>query len=179
MTILKSLAAAAAISLFAAAPLAAETMLGDLTLDHAWTRATPPNAMAGGGFVEITNNGSEDDRLVSASSPTAGRVELHEMAVKEGVMVMREKEGGILVPAGETVALKPGGLHIMFMKLKGGFKQDTKVPVTLTFEKAGDVTIDLAVEKIGAKGMDHSKMDHGEMDHSKMGHGDMKMKKAN
>ena len=80
-------------------------------------------------------------------------------------MKMREMEGGIPVPAGETVELKPGGLHIMFMGLKEGFKEGTHVPVKLTFEKAGEVDIMLDVQKMGAKGMAHGKMDHGKMNH--------------
>ncbi|MFD1695169.1 copper chaperone PCu(A)C [Roseibium aestuarii] len=168
------LAAIAAITLSTAA-LAEPVQQGSLVLDHAWTRATPPAARAGGGFVEITNSGSEADRLVSAASPAANRVELHEMSMKDGVMVMRQKTDGIELPAGETVALAPGGLHIMFMELTGPFKQGETVPVTLTFEKAGAVTFDLSVEKIGAKGMaghmDHGQMGAGQMDHGKMGQG--------
>lgn len=169
---LKALAAAVIMSLAASHSFAADVVKGDISIANSWTRATPPRAMAGGGFAEITNSGTEDDRLVAASSPAAGRVELHEMSVADGVMVMREKDGGIAVPAGETVALKPGGLHIMFMELAGPFKQGDTVPVTLTFEKAGAVDVELSVEKIGAKGM--GSMAHGNMDHGKMGHGNMK-----
>lgn len=163
MKLLKTLAAAAMLAVVASAAQAEDVTLGDLTLSKTWTRATPPKAMAGGGFVEITNSGTEADRLIAASSAAAKKVELHEMAVTDGVMVMRQKEGGIEVPAGETIALKPGGLHIMFMGLNAPFKEGTEVPVVLTFEKAGDVEIKLAVEKMGAKGMDHGKMGHGDM----------------
>ena len=158
MKLLKTLAAAAMLTIVASAAQAEDVTLGTLTLSNTWTRATPPKAMAGGGFVEITNSGTEADRLIAASSPAAKKVELHEMAVTDGVMVMREKEGGIEVPAGETVALQPGGLHIMFMGLNAPFEEGTEVPVKLTFEKAGDVEIKLAVEKMGAKGMGHGKM---------------------
>ncbi|WP_417670701.1 copper chaperone PCu(A)C [Roseibium sp.] len=162
MTLLKSLAAAAMLTLAATSSFASDVVKGDITISKTWTRATPPKAMAGGGFAEITNNGSQDDRLVAASSPAAGRVELHEMAVTDGVMKMREMENGIPVAAGETVSLKPGGLHIMFMKLNAPFRRGETVPVTLTFEKAGNVDIELNVEKIGAKGMAHGQMhQHG------------------
>ncbi|WP_417685220.1 copper chaperone PCu(A)C [Roseibium sp.] len=162
MKLLKTLAAAAMMSLVASSSFASDVAKGDITVSKTWTRATPPKAMAGGGFAEITNSGSEDDRLVAASSPAAGRVELHEMAVNDGVMKMRQLENGIEVPAGQTVALQPGGLHIMFMALNGPFKEGETVPVTLTFEKAGEVEIDLKVEKIGAKGMAHGQMhQHG------------------
>lgn len=158
MKLWKSLAAATALTLVSLSALAQDYTVGDLTLTHAWTRATPPKAKAGGGFVEITNNGSEDDRLIAVSSDVAGKVELHEMAVTDGVMKMREMENGIEVPAGETVTLQPGGLHIMFMGLNQSFEEGTMVPVVLTFEKAGDVAVELAVAKMGAKSMNHGKM---------------------
>ena len=168
MKLLKTLAAAAMLTIVASAAQAEDVTLGNLTLSKTWTRATPPKAMAGGGFVEITNSGTEADRLIAASSPVAKKVELHEMAINDGVMVMREKEGGIEVPAGETVALKPGGLHIMFMGLNAPLEEGTVVPVKLTFEKAGDVEIKLDVQKMGAKGMTHGGMDHSKMDHGNM-----------
>lgn len=167
MNILKTLAVAAAFALTSPAAIAMEMTHGDLVLEGTWTRATPPKAKAGGGFVTITNKGAADDRLVSAASPVAKRVEIHEMAVTDGVMKMRELENGLAIPAGETVALKPGGFHIMFMMLNQPFKMGEKVPVTLTFEKGGEVQIQLDVQKMGAKGMDHGKMGHGKMDHSK------------
>ena len=150
--------------------LADDYKAGDLSLSHAWTRATPPKAKAGGGFVEIVNTGSEADRLIAASSNVAAKTEIHEMAVTDGVMKMRELEDGIEIPAGETVTLKPGGLHIMFMGLTQSFEEGSSVPVVLTFEKAGDVDIELAVGKMGAKSMDHSHMNHEGGDHSKMDH---------
>lgn len=167
MTFLKALVAAAAISLASVSAHAGDAKLGDLTISNSWTRATPPNAKAGGGFVTITNNGSEADRLVSVASDVAARVEIHEMAVVDGVMKMRELEAGIEVPAGETVELKPGGLHIMFMGLKDKFVEGGDVPVALTFEKAGKVDISLAIAPMGSK-----KMMHGDMKHDgHSGHG--------
>lgn len=176
MNLFKSFALAATLALLPLSASAHDVTVGDLTLTHSWTRATPPNAKAGGGFVEIVNTGSEDDRLVSASSGTAAKVELHEMAVVDGVMKMRPLKDGIAIPAGETVTLKPGGLHIMFMGLKEPFKEGTHVPVTLTFAKAGTVTIELDVSKMGAKSMDHGHMDHSDMDHGDMDHGNMEHK---
>lgn len=156
MTLLKSLVAAALLSTtLAASALASEATVGDITVRDAWTRATPPNAMAGGGFLIITNNGASDDKLVAASAPVTERTELHEMAVIDGVMKMREMEGGIPVPAGATVELKPGGLHVMFMDIKQPLKEGETLPITLTFEKAGTVTVDMPIAKIGAKEMNH------------------------
>ena len=135
--------------------------LGALELSGAFTRATLPNAPVGGGFLSITNTGTEGDTLVSASSPAAGQVQLHEMKMEGEVMKMQELAGGIPVPAGETVTLAPGGLHLMFMQLKAPFVEGESVPVTLTFEKAGTVEIMLSVGSPAARdaGMDHSQ--HG------------------
>ncbi|MBN8179775.1 copper chaperone PCu(A)C [Roseibium aggregatum] len=170
MKIWKSVAAAAALSLVSLSALASDYKVGELTLTQPWTRATPPKAKAGGGFVEIVNNGTDTDRLVAVSSDVAAKVEIHEMAVTDGVMKMRKMENGIDIPAGETVALQPGGFHIMFMGLNQSFEEGTSIPVVLTFEKAGDVAIELPVAKMGAKAPD-GEATHGAMDHSKMDHG--------
>ena len=114
-----------------------------------WTRATAPGAAVGGGFVTIRNNAKTADRLVSASSPVAAGTELHQMAMVGDVMKMREVKG-IEVPAGGVLELKPDGYHLMFINLKAPLKQGDKVPVTLKFEKAGEVKIELAVESLGA-----------------------------
>lgn len=129
------------------------TALGDLVLYNAFTRAMPPTARAGGGFVAIANTGSEDDRLVSAASDAAAAVELHNMIMDGGVMVMREFENGIEIPAGAVTMLKPGGMHIMFIDAPAPFKQGDTVSVTLSFEKAGDITIDLPIGALGSTEM--------------------------
>lgn len=126
--------------------------IGDITVSNVWTRATPPNAKAGGGFAMIENKGDSDDRLVSAASDVAASTELHEMAVTDGVMKMREMTDGLVVPAKGMLELKPGSYHVMFMGLKAPLKEGETVPVTLTFEKAGSVTLDFKVERLGAKG---------------------------
>ncbi|MGZ9809852.1 copper chaperone PCu(A)C [Pseudoroseicyclus sp. H15] len=148
--------------------------VGDLTITGAFTRATLPNAPVGGGFLTVTNAGETDDTLIAGSTPAAGRVEIHEMEMDGDVMRMRELEGGLPIPAGETVELTPGGYHIMLMELAGPLVEGTEVPVTLTFAEAGDVDVMLSVGAINAReAMDHGSMDHGEMDHSAMDHGDM------
>lgn len=156
-------------------------MVGDIMLTGAWTRATPPRARAGGGYLTVKNNGAEADRLVSGKSDVAKRTEIHEMAIVNDVMKMRKLDDGVEIPAGGTLQLKPGSYHVMFIGLKDGLVEGTVVDVTLTFQKAGDVAIKMPVAKVGAKSltgeagmaMDHSKMDHGNMDHSKMDHGKM------
>ncbi len=118
---------------------------GDLELSAASTKAMLPGQPVGGGFVTIKNNGASDDKLVSVSSPLAGRAEIHEMAMVNDVMKMRKLNDGIAIPAGQTVELKPGGLHFMFFNVSKPFAEGDKVPVTLAFEKAGEVTIELPV----------------------------------
>lgn len=136
----------------------ADVTLGDLTITGGFTRATLPNAPVGGGYITISNAGTEADRLVSASSPISEVTQLHEMKMEGDVMKMKELENGIDIPAGETVTLAPGGLHIMFMGLTQSLVEGEKVPVTLTFEKAGTVEIELSIAGMAAKGpaMDHA-----------------------
>jgi periplasmic copper chaperone A len=124
---------------------------GGLVIEGYWVRAMLPGQPVAGGFLTITNNGSSDDRIISASSPAAGRLELHEMAMEGDVMKMREIAGGIVIKAGETVELKPGGLHLMFFDVPMAFVEGNEVPVTLTFEQTGQIELKLPViKKMGA-----------------------------
>ena len=122
-------------------------VVGDLEISSAWARAMLPNQPAGGGYLIIANRGSEADRLVGGSSPVATKVEIHSMEVVNDVMTMRPVDGGLEIPAGGTVELKPGGLHVMFMGVATPFKDGDAVPVTLEFEKAGSVEITFPVRK--------------------------------
>jgi len=125
---------------------------GPVRTEGAWARATPPGAKVGGAFLTLLNTGDVPDRLVSASSGIAERVELH-THIKDGdVMRMREVEGGIPLPPGETVKLQPGGFHIMLLGLKQGLAAGSRFPLTLTFEKAGSVQVDVPVEAMGSMG---------------------------
>jgi len=146
---------AAAIALLAVPAIAHDYKLGTLEVSHPWTRATPPTAQAGGGFLTVTNKGTTSDRLVAVRSSASDKVEIHEMKMDGNVMRMRELEKGLEIPAGATVMLKPGGFHIMFMGLKAPFAKDAKVPVTLVFEKAGNLDIALDVEALGASAPKH------------------------
>ena len=133
-----------------AAPAAANIFkAGTLTIEGPWARATPGGAQVAGGFMKITNNGSEADRLVGGTVPFAGRFEVHEMATEGGVMKMRELSKGLEIKPGETVELKPGGYHVMFMDLKSGLKEGQTIKGTLVFEKAGKVDVDFKVGPIG------------------------------
>jgi uncharacterized protein YcnI len=120
--------------------------VGDLEISGAWARAMLPGQPTGGGYFTVTNRGSTADRLVSASSPVAGKVEIHTMKMTDNVMVMRPVEGGLEIPAGQTVEMKSGGLHVMFMEVKEPFKQGGSVQVALEFEKAGRVEVVLPVQ---------------------------------
>ncbi|HEU4986646.1 MAG TPA: DUF1775 domain-containing protein [Rhizobiaceae bacterium] len=135
---------------------ASEVKAGDLTIGAPWARAMLPGQPAGGGYLTVTNAGSEADRLIGVSSPAAGKVEIHTMSVTDGVMTMRPVEGGLEIPAGATVELKPGGEHIMFMQVETPFKEGDTVPLTLEFEKAGKVEVSLPVRSARG-GEDHSK----------------------
>ncbi|MEP9371998.1 copper chaperone PCu(A)C [Mesorhizobium sp. KR1-2] len=128
---------------------------GDLEISDAWARAMLPAQPTGGAYLTITNKGKAADKLLGVSSPVAGKAEIHMMKMDDHVMVMRPVQGGLEIPAGETVELKPGGYHVMFMGVKEAFKEGTTVPVTLEFEHAGKVELSLPV-KSAAGGQDHS-----------------------
>ncbi len=134
----------------------AEHMAGDLMLKAPFARATLPNQPVAGAFLTITNTSAEDDVLVAVSSPIAERGEVHEMAMDGDTMRMRELADGLVIPAGETVELKPGGFHLMFMKLNQPLVEGEMIEATLEFEKAGSVTVPFNIMGKGAKSMDHS-----------------------
>ena len=129
--------------------------LGTLDIGHPWTRATAPTAPSGGGFLTVTNNGAAADRLIAARSPAAEQVQIHEMKMDGNVMRMRELEKGLEIPAGGKVTLAPGGLHLMLMGLKAPLVKDTRVPVTLVFEKAGSIDVELVVSAMGGPAPAH------------------------
>ena len=145
-----------ALSVFAcliAAPARAEEVkAGDLVITQAWSRATPNGAKIGSGYFTIENKGTAPDRLVGVSADVAGKVEVHEMAMKDGVMTMRPLAAGLAIDPGKTVKLAPGGHHLMMFDLKSPLKQGDALPVTLEFEKAGKVKVSLDVQGIGAQG---------------------------
>ncbi len=127
-----------------------ETRAGDLVITQPWSRAAGKGSR-GAGYLTIANRGTAPDRLLSASTPAAPRVELHTHINENGVMRMREVPG-IEIPPGATVSLRPGGLHLMLMGLAEELRQGATVPVTLRFERAGEVRVALAVAAAGARG---------------------------
>jgi len=126
--------------------------VGDLVVVSPWTRATPGGAKIAGGYLKITNNGTVADRLVGATSVGADHVQIHEMSMTDGVMKMRPLADGLDIKPGETVELKPGGFHMMFMGIKQPLKQGDTLKATLKFEKAGTVDVSFGVNAIGATG---------------------------
>lgn len=126
---------------------------GDILVGRPWTRVASVNAN-GAGFLTLRNNGTVPDRLVSAASPAARVVELH-THIREGDVMRMRPVGDIPVPPGQTVQLRPGGLHIMLIGLNEPFRQGASVPLTLRFERAGEVQVMLSVEAAGARGHAH------------------------
>jgi periplasmic copper chaperone A len=148
----KSLVLAAALTLAAGPVLAQNYKVGSIEIEQPWARATPKGATIGAGYMKITNTGSEPDRLVGGSIAFAKRFEVHSMTMEQGVMKMREVKDGLEIKPGETVELKPGGYHVMFVDLKEPLKQGEDVTVTLKFAKAGTVEVKYPVAAAGAGG---------------------------
>lgn len=133
-----------------------EFKVGDLEIEHPWSRATPQGAKVAVGYLTVRNAAATPDRLVSATAEIAGKTELHEMAVDaNGVMTMRPLPDGLEIPAGGETAFKPGGAHIMFMDLKRPVKEGDTFKGTLTFDKAGTVDVEFSVDAIGGKAQGH------------------------
>jgi periplasmic copper chaperone A len=166
----KTLAGLAAIlALVLLAPASAEDVkVGDLVITQAWTRATPNGAKIAGGYLTIENKGASPDRLIGGSGDIAGKIEVHEMAMNDGVMKMRPLDKGLVIEPGKTVKLAPGGFHLMMFDLKSPLKQGDKVPVTLDFEKAGKVAVSLDVQGVGAQAPGADDHSGHQMDMKKM-----------
>ena len=124
---------------------------GPLVIEAPWSRATPGGIRVGSGYMRIVNRGAEPDRLIGGTAEVAARVEVHESSTADNVARMRLVEGGLVIPPGETVELKPGGLHAMLVDLKRPLKQGEVIKGTLVFEKAGTVAIEYRVGGIGAQ----------------------------
>ena len=153
---LKTIAVAIALCALAGAASAHSFKVGSLEIAHPWTRATPKGASVAGGYLKITNTGTQPDVLLGGSSEAAGRIEIHEMKMEGGVMKMRMLPAGVTIKPGETVEFVPGGYHIMMMGLKEPIAQGKNVKGTLVFEKAGKVDIEYAVEATGASPKGHT-----------------------
>lgn len=125
--------------------------VGSIAVGHPYTLPTVKGQSVGGGYLTLENKGTADDKLVSVSTKASQSVELHSMSMDGDIARMRQIDA-IEVPAGKKVELKSGGLHLMFVGLKEPFKVGSRFPVTLKFEKAGEVQVELVVEERKAGG---------------------------
>ncbi len=130
-------------SLFA---LAHDYSAGQLHIEHPWSRAMPPVAPTAAAYFVLHNKGAESDRLLSVTTPHAGKAELHEHIHADGLMKMQQVQS-VAVPAGGEVRFEPMGYHVMLFNLQQQAREGERFPLTLTFEKAGAVEVDVAVEK--------------------------------
>lgn len=162
MTILKAFALAALTAAPATLATAHEYKAGTILVDHPYSFATPPGAATAAGYMTLTNNGKEDDRLIAARSAFSKTL-LHESKKVDGVITMRHQHDGVPIPASDTVVFEPGGLHVMFIGLEERLKEGDEAAVTLVFEKAGEIDVTFNVEKRKtAESDDHSAHDdHG------------------
>lgn len=169
----KWLAVAAALITLGAVAALARAAEPEIGLSDAWARPTLGAGRTTAAYVIITNSGSNADRLTAVDAPGAGSVEIHTAGMENGVMRMRRLEG-LDIPAGETVAMAPGGYHIMIIDVEEPVQVGATVPLTLTFETSGNVTIDATVsmtppastdsapvENMGESMGDHQGMMHG------------------
>jgi len=119
-----------------------------LEIDDAWIKETPPNHPMTGGYLKIENDGNPADVLIGVSADFAMKSEIHEMKMEGNVMKMRPLENGLVIPADGEVYLKPGGYHLMFIKLKEQMVPMNVHQVTLTFKNSGSITIPMIVRKM-------------------------------
>lgn len=145
---------------------AADATLGEITVKAPWARASAGMARAGAAFMTIDNARAEADRLVSASADVSKSVELH-THVKDGDVMRMRPVDAVDVPAGSAVELQPGGYHVMFMGLEQPFREGESFPLTLTFENAGTLTVDVTVLGAGAMGPGHDAMNPSHDDMNK------------
>jgi len=146
--------------LTAADAIAEKYTLDKLIVDHVYTFATPPGALSAGGYLTITNTGNKDETLVGGSASFAKTTQVHEMKIVDDVMKMRHLEPGLEIPAGETVELAPGGLHLMFIELTQSLKDGQTLNASLTFSNAGELPVAFEVidrRKQNGEGHDNSR----------------------
>lgn len=141
------LASAIALPFLTQTAAAHDYTVGDIAIGHPWSRAAPAGG-TGAGFMTL-RAAAAGDRLVAASSPAARVVELH-THIRDGDVMRMRPVANIPIAAGQTVTLAPGGLHIMLIGLAQPLAAGSRVPLTLRFERAGEVTVELAVERAGA-----------------------------
>lgn len=142
----------AAVTLATTAAFAHSYEVGEIAIGHPHAMATPGGATTAAVDMTLDNQGKAADRLLGGSSPAADEVEIHKMSLDNGIMKMRPLADGIEIPAGDKVALKDAGYHLMLIGLKAPLKAGEMVPLTLRFEKAGKVDVKVLVDKLGSDG---------------------------
>ncbi|MGL6070681.1 copper chaperone PCu(A)C [Craterilacuibacter sp.] len=143
---MKKLLVTALLATLSLPTLAHATEAGTLSIHHPWSRVMPVAAPNGAAYFMLENKGKTADKLIAASTPRAQKAELHTHIHDNGVMRMREVQGGVAVPAGQTIKFAPGGLHVMLLGLNSPLVKGEHFPLTLKFEKAGEVKLDVVVE---------------------------------
>ena len=134
----------------AGAALAHNHEKGEIQVRHPWSRATPPGAKVGVAYMEIRNSGSQPDKLLAISTKVAQRVEMHVTERAGEVMKMRQVKA-FEIPARESYTLRPGSSHLMLVDLAQPLKKGERITMTLRFERAGEVPIELEVQEAGSK----------------------------
>jgi len=148
-------------AMLASTALAQTYQSGKVTIHNPWSRPTPPGTPMGVGYMSITNNGDSDITLVAAETTRARHISIHETTMKDGVMRMQPVKGGLAIPASETVELKPHSYHLMLEQLAQPLAEGENIPVTLDFEGAEDMAIELTVRPLdGGMKTEKQKMDH-------------------
>ncbi len=150
-------------TLFSIQTMAHDYTAGDLHIQHPWSRALPPVAPTGAAYMKIENRGEASDTLIAADTPIAGYTELHEH-VHEGELMKMQRIDNVVIAPGEQVEFSPGGYHVMLFELKEPLVAGNRYPMTLTFEHAGEIEVEVHVSK-GAAAQDES-APHAGHDHS-------------
>jgi periplasmic copper chaperone A len=127
---------------------------GDIQVRHPWSRATAPGAKVGVGYMEIRNNGTQRDRLLSVSTAVAKRVELH-LTEREGEVMKMRQVKVIDIPARERFTLRPGGAHLMLVDIVQPLRKGERFAMTLRFERAGEVEVQFEVQEMGSRHPHH------------------------
>ncbi len=148
--------------------MAHEYRAGDIEVVHPFAPPTPPGAPMAAGYLEIINHGQQDERLLGGKVTFAHELQLHETTVEGDVSRMRQITDGLVIPAGSTVKFQPMGKHLMFTDLAEPLVDGERKAATLSFENAGELEVEFAIEHAETGSMDHDNMDHGEMDHGDM-----------
>lgn len=138
----------------------AQPATAGMTLEQAWARAVPPNAPVAGGYLRLRNDSGSHDRLLQVRSAAATRVEIHEVRHEDGMARMRQLPDGLPVAAGDTLEMRPGGYHLMFIGPGDAFSEGNRIPATLVFERAGEVAAEFEVQPVGSAGPDPGHQHH-------------------